>query len=470
MEHGRENKSDLKANTNSSHKKRDSWAPLISLVDSDHGSDRLPESEINIEEIEIGNGLVQSLDSSRRSSTSSNSSSGDFFHVIPHTLGIPKPNGGIKQLYKNDSVDVSNEVLYRLEESIIGSPGSTPRFSDITHESLLPKISPTQSPFIQVMERPGNFDPGRIPSSIFSKPLSPMEWSVASNESLFSIHIGNHSFRGHASMMGKDLYKSGELVKSEEPFNSKQIYQSGELCMSEELYQSKESFKSSDPKRTSELSGSELNSSACKEVQPDKNGDMEKDLSQNWKPRADGTIDTPVPVISKAQINEGGINLGEPKDSVSANRFTDRNEAIVQSIAFPKKKSACSLCHCSHCRRLFCSCNWPSCSCKWSDFSCKWWSCCSCTSLGCPSCSNSCLKCSSCHWPSCICKCPSCSTCQFPTFSSCCWCSSWPSCPSWPSCKCHCLDCSWLCCCCWKSKPKTSSLDSSYTYATFSWF
>ncbi|XP_075522202.1 uncharacterized protein LOC142555286 [Primulina tabacum] len=480
MDHGRESKNDLKASTNASHNKRDSWAPLISLVDSDNGSGSLPESEINLEEIEIGRDSVQSLDSSGRSSTSSNSSSGDFFQVIPHTLprshpsiGIPKPNGGIKQLYKNDRVDVSNEALYRLEESITGSPESTSRFSDITHESLLPQMSPTQSPFIQVMERPGNFDPGRIPSSIFSKPLSPMEWSVASNESLFSIHIGNHSFRGRASKMGKDMYRSGELLKSEEPFNSKQIYQSGELYMSEELYQSEEPFKSGDPKRTSELSGSELNFSASKEVQPDENIDMEKNLSQNWKPGAKGAID--VPVISEAHIDQGGINLGEPKDSFSTNQLPDRSEAIVQSNSFTKKKkSACSFCHCSNCRRLFCSCSWPSCSYKWSDFSCEWWSCCSCRSFGCPSCSNSCLNCPSCHWkscwPSCICKCPSCPSChcKVPTFSSCCWCSSWPSCccncPSWPSCKCHCLDSSWLCCCCW-SKPKTSSLDSSYSLA-----
>ncbi|CAH9118745.1 unnamed protein product [Cuscuta epithymum] len=40
-----------------------------------------------------------------------------------------------------------------------------------------------------------NYDPTRIPSSIFSsKPSMPGEWSVTSNESLFSIHTGNSSF------------------------------------------------------------------------------------------------------------------------------------------------------------------------------------------------------------------------------------------------------------------------------------
>ncbi|KAM7267269.1 hypothetical protein ACFE04_009435 [Oxalis oulophora] len=65
-----------------------------------------------------------------------------------------------------------------------------------------------------LMEQPG-YDPNRIPSSVFgSKPAGgTMEWSVASNESLFSIQMGNTSFsRDHVSM----LYKSGELMKLDE--------------------------------------------------------------------------------------------------------------------------------------------------------------------------------------------------------------------------------------------------------------
>ncbi|XP_052197533.1 uncharacterized protein LOC127804663 [Diospyros lotus] len=59
---------------------------------------------------------------------------------------------------------------------------------------------------------PGH-DLNRIPSSIFSSKPScstPIEWSVASNESLFSIHMGNNSFsRDQAVLPGK----SGELTK-----------------------------------------------------------------------------------------------------------------------------------------------------------------------------------------------------------------------------------------------------------------
>ncbi|KAL3813467.1 hypothetical protein ACJIZ3_014735 [Penstemon smallii] len=55
--------------------------------------------------------------------------------------------------------------------------------------------SPMKSPTSQTMGRPTGYDPNRIPTSIFStKASNPTEWSTASNESLFSIHMGNNSF------------------------------------------------------------------------------------------------------------------------------------------------------------------------------------------------------------------------------------------------------------------------------------
>ncbi|XP_047321041.1 uncharacterized protein LOC124925113 [Impatiens glandulifera] len=46
------------------------------------------------------------------------------------------------------------------------------------------------------------YDSNRIPSAVFSrKPTNRMEWSVASNESLFSIHMGNNSFSMGPDMM-----------------------------------------------------------------------------------------------------------------------------------------------------------------------------------------------------------------------------------------------------------------------------
>lgn len=49
--------------------------------------------------------------------------------------------------------------------------------------------------------------PHRIPSSVFGSKTSPGEWSIASNESLFSIHGDNASFRNEQFL----FWRSGEL-------------------------------------------------------------------------------------------------------------------------------------------------------------------------------------------------------------------------------------------------------------------
>jgi hypothetical protein len=79
----------------------------------------------------------------------------------------------------------------------------------------LTEKSATQFPPVQVMDRSGDSAsaPYRIPSYVFArtKSTAPMEWSLNSNESLFSIHMGNMSFTR------EQLYwmsKSGELDKS----------------------------------------------------------------------------------------------------------------------------------------------------------------------------------------------------------------------------------------------------------------
>ncbi|OIV90214.1 hypothetical protein TanjilG_01410 [Lupinus angustifolius] len=66
----------------------------------------------------------------------------------------------------------------------------------------------THSPPPMQMMCSSGYDPNRIPSSIFSSP-NHMEWSVQSNESLFSIHLGNASFsRDHVFSVNN---KSGEF-------------------------------------------------------------------------------------------------------------------------------------------------------------------------------------------------------------------------------------------------------------------
>lgn len=63
----------------------------------------------------------------------------------------------------------------------------------------------------QISKQSEDYDPNRIPASVFAR--TPMEWSVASTESLFSLHMGNSSFSRDSGFM---QYKSGELHKFDE--------------------------------------------------------------------------------------------------------------------------------------------------------------------------------------------------------------------------------------------------------------
>lgn len=70
----------------------------------------------------------------------------------------------------------------------------------------------TQPPPNQEMERsPSGY---RIPASVFerNKSSTPADWSVASNESLFSIHMGNMSFTND-----QYTWRSGELAPPPAP-------------------------------------------------------------------------------------------------------------------------------------------------------------------------------------------------------------------------------------------------------------
>lgn len=101
----------------------------------------------------------------------------------------------------------------QLIQALAESPSSTPAVLGHQSELSTSDNSPaTQSPPVQVMERPS--DPStsayRLPSYVFARTntTAPMEWSTASNESLFSIHGGNMSFTGDQFY---NFGKSGEL-------------------------------------------------------------------------------------------------------------------------------------------------------------------------------------------------------------------------------------------------------------------
>ncbi|KAL7132695.1 hypothetical protein ABFS83_12G091500 [Erythranthe nasuta] len=435
------------ANTTASNNNRVGFTHLASNVISDQASSSRQDTETN----QNRTTLKSSNSSDTVSSSSSDSSSDNFFN--PQTLpkfrvknDIPKPNAGTK--YKNEKFDVSNEALYRLEESIHGSPESTSQFSDVTYESLVPHMSPTLSPMVQVMERPGDYDPNRIPSSIFSRPSTPTEWSVASNDSLFSIHIGNNSFsRDHVSRIGVDLYRSGELQKSGELSKSEELCETGEsykpweLFQSQELYQSTEVLTNCDTKRSSELVKVKQTSPTRKGVvKPNKNLDVVKSIDVDVGPGETARIDEPTYDVPKATVGTSQVEAHTEYsgDSRSANFRSDKSETSIPSFALPIKKESswCPLCGCPSCF---------SCKCSVCSFKCLVW----------PRCFRNCLSCKGC----CRCKWPRC-RCKFPSIWSCCRkcpsCRPSCSCSSWNSCKCP-------SCLCWKlQSEKKSCYDSSY--------
>ncbi|XP_043704462.1 uncharacterized protein LOC122654442 isoform X2 [Telopea speciosissima] len=137
-------------------------------------------------------------------------------------------------------------------------------------------LSITQSPQIQVMGRSEEPDPYRIPSSVFarSKSTTPMEWSVASNESLFSIHVGNNSFsRDHIFLMGR----SGELGTSGESVNFPNFPVSPPPVNSEV-----------DAKKSIELGGNLAVTEAAAETVKEVLRAATEDCNRQKKPPADG--------------------------------------------------------------------------------------------------------------------------------------------------------------------------------------
>ncbi|KAG1335368.1 hypothetical protein COCNU_03G014870 [Cocos nucifera] len=154
-------------------------------MDSAHGNASIEHASTH-----IGAGTVRGdelpkpgnepmLDQDARSSSSSSpdtSSEEDFFQL--------------------DAIELSNATATldganaQSEAAVIDSTRKQEVKNPSQDENML--VGAKQSPPVQVMGKSDGFDPNRIPSSVFTrnKSTAPMEWSVASNESLFSIQMG----------------------------------------------------------------------------------------------------------------------------------------------------------------------------------------------------------------------------------------------------------------------------------------
>ncbi|ESW25509.1 hypothetical protein PHAVU_003G042100 [Phaseolus vulgaris] len=169
---------------------------LISEVESDNTKDSDTHTD--------GTKSISSSARKRSSCSSSESSSEDFIAVEEAFKYTKSAKDNVPSCESSDKSEVENNFLV---------PTSTYEVNNLNHIQM--DMSPTASPSVQVMDRSGSYDASIFPSSIFEPNTNPSEWSIASNESLFSIQI-QPSFSREKALKYGDLCLSKELTKSVE--------------------------------------------------------------------------------------------------------------------------------------------------------------------------------------------------------------------------------------------------------------
>lgn len=123
-------------------------------------------------------------------------------NTSPFNSFIVEYDDGVVNLYPHGS----KEPTIRLKELTLSGELDQPK-SVFSKQNINPAMQlQLQPPPAQLM---GDYDPNRIPGSAFGNKNGAVDWSVASNESLFSIHMGNASFNRDNPI----FYKSQELLK-----------------------------------------------------------------------------------------------------------------------------------------------------------------------------------------------------------------------------------------------------------------
>ncbi|KAI4340149.1 hypothetical protein MLD38_025014 [Melastoma candidum] len=202
-------------------------------------------------------------------------------------------------------------------------------------ESSLSIIRPNEAteeiPPVQVMERtdePGSPAPYKFPSSVFARKASPNpgEWSTASNESLFSIHMGDTGFDDT-----NHLDDSGEPVSPDaDRFPSKKPTPVVVEARSPQLYNNRESGHSpwegpdaspSPSSRPSNASGASTKSFTFPILTGDDGGSSKKpELPQSARPQASFEKTQPEmfsPRVEVPQDPKSGQEMQQPKIHVS---------------------------------------------------------------------------------------------------------------------------------------------------------
>ncbi|XP_042009372.1 uncharacterized protein LOC121757994 [Salvia splendens] len=242
--------------------------------------------------------------------------------------------------------------------SITDSPGSFNQRSDVARDPFVL----TESPAIQVMERPKTSDPD-----------SPSQWSVDSGDSLFSIHMESGSFSKEHS-----LSTSGDI---------------GELSLSDAYLPRRVSPKSEESVDSSYTSSAAAAAKALEEAR--------RAVKEDTKYAAEKPKDPPE-ASSSVPTDQNLSRSNTPQSHDDSD-----NESCVSTST---SESRCPMCQCLWCARMCTCCRWPNCSCgSWF----RW-----------PSCSSSCISWPNCCSSSCI-SCPSCCTNLHRWCSTSCCCYGW---------------------------------------------
>ncbi|GAB2234221.1 hypothetical protein Droror1_Dr00003463 [Drosera rotundifolia] len=389
-----------------------------------------------------GNGTARS-GIEYRAAAASESTIVDCYEAVP--LSSTTRQSSSKSLSSTSSY-ISSEDR---KGSHYGDSGHAPKpqGSDATKIPELANTSLMDRPPIQVMERDGKCDTERIPPSVFESngPSSPADWSAASTESLFSIHLQKPSVGRELSFTPHD-----ESVKSADAKSDKIPL-----------------ISPSDPQPLAETVGDER-ANEGKGVAEKRNVVYRAQKDKGKTCPVYEVVEKPSPAAAGEHCSRMSCDANDNETSTTSCTFPFPKCCKCCKISFPccKKKHLChrkicawSSCFCCNCSWFCChkckwprlSCTWPSCSCCRCSWACglKRLCCCLSTTTLAPSEQNGAVKgdakastskkcCSGCS--SCF-SCLSCSSC----------CRSWGSCGTWFSCsKCcaflPCSSCHLRCC------------------------
>ncbi|XP_019165942.1 PREDICTED: uncharacterized protein LOC109161858 [Ipomoea nil] len=382
----------------------------------------------------MGNGSeLQSSKPPRSSSLSGGSSSHDCSQLYP------KATASSFSFYEagNDSNDKNGKVLN-------ASTSSAPTVSDGTGEYMVQNWSPTQSPPIQVMEKPGDFDFNGISSTSDLPTQQSFSFGTLSdNKDTNGTHSKMESFSSDASKTS-EVTREPE-VQNESPTHSPSI-QVMEMPGDFETNENPSSISMSKSTAWSNTSNGSLFSidigpnsfstdgnpttdgDSYKSGELDTHGDLARYKQMPLGPEgAEYNKETPANRLGagstriKNGANQHAVPLRAGENAPSHLVGTRTSNKPVDLQMTKKSEPTGRKCCCAGftCDSCFCSspsqCAWLSCR----GCCCKWFSglSFSCESLRCKGCCS--------RWPiTCLCsylKCPSWKSCHFPCSFCCTW-------------------------------------------------